>query len=342
MYGYLGAVVWDPMAGSGTTLVEASVAGMPSVGTDINPIATLVARAKTQLLNDLALQQIASVREQCLSLATLLKHDHGAASRLIADSELPAIPNRDHWFHKHSSRELVMLKRTIECFATSQAAHDLCFAAMSAVIVAVSYQDSETRWRATARPWLPGDALEKFGGRLTSAVAAVHKYAEKARAPAEVHTADARHATVEDSSVDLVITSPPYANSHDYYLYNKLRMFWLGYDVHSVQASEIGSRNRHSDKKESISTYFSSLAGVLTRIRHALRPTGRAVLVVGDAVIRGELIDMRAEIPSIARPLGLDLEFATAFAHRRFNSTFTPGFGTTHHKQTHVLVFAPR
>jgi hypothetical protein len=118
-------------------------------------------------------------------------------------------------------------------------------------------------------------------------------------------------------------------------------MFWLGYDVQPVQASEIGSRNRHSDKKESISTYFSGLAGVLTRIRHALRPTGRAVLVVGDAVIRGEFADMRAEIPRVARPLGLDLEFATAFAHRRFNSTFTPGFGTTQHKQTHVLVFAP-
>jgi DNA modification methylase len=339
MYGHEGAVVWDPMVGSGTTLVEASVAGMPSIGTDINPIATLVARAKTQLLDHEAVQQVDAVREQCEVLAALLESDPSAAPRLVFDCELPDIPNRDHWFHRQTSRELVMVMRSIEALATVEAARDLCCAAMSAVLVAVSYQDSETRWRATVRPWLPAEAVGRFLGRLVSSVAAVEEYADKARARVEVCTIDARDAPLKESSVDLVVTSPPYANSHDYYLYNKLRMFWLGYDVRSVQESEIGSRNRHSDKKESIETYFSSLAGVLARVQHVLRPDGRAILVVGDAVIRGEFFDMSEKIPEVASRVGLELEFATAFEHRRFNSAFRRGFGTKHHKQTRVLVF---
>jgi len=41
------AVLVDPFCGSGTTLVEARAAGLRAVGTDLNPLAVLVARAKT-------------------------------------------------------------------------------------------------------------------------------------------------------------------------------------------------------------------------------------------------------------------------------------------------------
>lgn len=341
VYGHEGAVVWDPMAGSGTTLVEACIAGMPSIGTDINPIATLIARAKTQVLDDGALREIDSVRRHCAELAMLLDDSPDAAIRLVPHDELPLIPNRDHWFHENTSRELVMIRRSIGVSVNEPAAKDLCCAAMSAILVAASYQDSETRWRAVARPWVAGETLGRFVGRLVASVAAVRQFAHKARAIVDVRTSDARHVQLEKNSVDLVVSSPPYANSHDYYLYNKLRMFWLGYDVGSVQDAEIGSRNRHSDKKEPIDTYLSSLADVMSSVSDALRPDGRAILIVGDAVIRGEFFDMSKELPKALDNVGLRLEFATAFAHRRFNSTFTRGFGTQQEKQTRVLVFTP-
>ena len=40
-------IIADLFAGCGTTLVEAKVHGIASVGTDINPIATLITRVKT-------------------------------------------------------------------------------------------------------------------------------------------------------------------------------------------------------------------------------------------------------------------------------------------------------
>src|SRR5574338_853686 len=39
--------ILDPFCGSGTVLVEARAAGLRTIGTDLNPLAVLIARAKT-------------------------------------------------------------------------------------------------------------------------------------------------------------------------------------------------------------------------------------------------------------------------------------------------------
>jgi len=41
-------VVFDPFCGSGVTLLQASVNGHKSIGFDINPLALLIAKVKTQ------------------------------------------------------------------------------------------------------------------------------------------------------------------------------------------------------------------------------------------------------------------------------------------------------
>src|ERR671915_2425864 len=46
-YAKPGAVVWDPFAGSGTTLVEANAFGAHSAGSDVSAFNCLLAAAKT-------------------------------------------------------------------------------------------------------------------------------------------------------------------------------------------------------------------------------------------------------------------------------------------------------
>jgi site-specific DNA-methyltransferase (cytosine-N4-specific) len=154
--------------------------------------------------------------------------------------------------------------------------------------------------------------------------------------------ADARSLPLEDGSIDLVVTSPPYANSHDYYLYNKLRMFWLGADVRSVQDAEIGSRNKHSDLKQPIASYLEAMAQCLAEIARTLRTGGHAVIVVADAVIRGTLFDMGAEFSSLASDAGLSRVDTISFDHKPMNSLFSKDFGSKMSKATHVLVLQAR
>ena len=38
------------------------------------------------------------------------------------------------------------------------------------------------------------------------------------------------------------MTSPPYPNAYEYWLYHKYRMYWLGMDPIAVRQQEIGAR----------------------------------------------------------------------------------------------------
>ena len=66
--------ILDPFCGSGVTLVEAQIRGLKSVGIDLNPIACLISKVKTQnlpadFLN--AADHCVNLREKDLSLQAL-------------------------------------------------------------------------------------------------------------------------------------------------------------------------------------------------------------------------------------------------------------------------------
>ncbi|HVD38999.1 MAG TPA: DNA methyltransferase [Solirubrobacterales bacterium] len=323
-----GDLVWDPMCGSGTTLVEAALADRPAIGGDLNPIAVLVARAKTTMLRDAELAEVRALAADLIA----------AAQKGTPTAAVPDFPNRDHWFEPHVSSELAEGLHRIEAL-DSENALTVARCAFSAIVVPVSNQESETRWSAKRTEAVPGRVLLRLAKRLQDSADQLEAAGPSFSCAVDVRLEDARKTSVPPESAQLVVTSPPYANSHDYYLYNKLRMFWLGYDVREVQEAEIGSRNRHSDKGESVESYLGAMADVIAEIQRKIVAGGHIAVVIGDAVIRKEFFDMGALISDLAVGLGLTLDRQISFDHRRFNSTFQRGFGTRLAKQTHVLVF---
>jgi site-specific DNA-methyltransferase (cytosine-N4-specific) len=324
-YSRPGSVVMDPMNGSGTTVVEAAVLGRPAIGVDVNPIACLAASAKTARLSD------AERRELGALVARLRRGD------LDFGVPLPPFHNRAHWFSDHVSEELAACVAAID-ETTTGSARVVSRACLSAIVVGASNQESETRWAAKHNPILRGEVARRLANRLEESENRLAALEAETPAPVTVVRADARSLPLRDDSVDLVVTSPPYANSHDYYLYNKLRMFWLGYDVASVQSAEIGSRNKHSDKKLEIDHYDESMQFVVNEMARVLKPGGFTAIVVADAVVRGTFFDMGERFEGFLSRSGLVLREHVMFGHRDFNSTFQRGFGTTHEKLTHVLV----
>lgn len=328
-FGRIDLPVLDPMCGSGTTLVEAALAGHRSIGVDLNPIAVLAATAKTTCIDE--------PTQQALNLfASRLRADAADSARACARALPPEFQNRLKWFAPHVSVELA---HALDLADTLDAkARTLARAAVSAVSVAVSNQESETRWCAKPKSVLRGKALIRIADKIDAGVARAREFMQLATGDVQVVRSDTRALPIGDESVGTIVTSPPYANSHDYYLYNKLRMFVLGYDVAQVQAAEIGSRNRHSDLKAPVEHYLDAMGRALGEWERVLVPGGCAAVVVGDAVIRGVLYDMGTEFTALASGAGLNLESRYCFAHRQFNSTFQRGFGTKLQKLTHVLI----
>lgn len=329
-----GESIWDPMCGSGTSLVEAALTGRHAIGSDINPIAVLASQAKTTPLSNRSRDEIRGLLLRMRVESTLWP-----GGRPDREPTLPEFHNRDHWFTPRASRELGLILQEIEAMETD-GARRLALCAFSAIIVAVSNQEGETRWRARPRELEPGAVFARYAAKLRASLAAAESYARKAKADVEVCRWDVRRRGMPDREVDLIVTSPPYANTHDYYLYNKLRMFWLGEDAKAVQEAEIGSRNRHSDRGAGIGDYLDAMQQAMRNMKRALRHGGRMILVVGDGMIRGELYSMDRLIPPLARSLEMSLEEHFSFDHRLYNTALHNGFETTRTgKLTHVLIF---
>lgn len=334
-----GHVVLDPMCGSGTTLVEAALEGRRAIGVDINPIAVLVSTAKTTRLRPIEEESLVELAKRLARMSERLKQSKDSLTSLLPEVDLPQFRNRELWFDGLALRELAFAKREI-LDLPSDGARVVALCAFSAMVVPLSNQESETQWRAKPREIPRGTVTGRLAAKISDSVTRLQELQSLDPEAAMACEGDARRLPLREASIDAVVTSPPYANTHDYYLYNKLRMFWLGYDVSRVQDAEIGSRNRHSDKKESVSAYLTSMEDVLREISRVLKDEGIAVLVVADALIRGVVYSMDELLRAAALQVGLRLQEAYQFEHGPFNASFQRGFGRVSDKKTHVLAFS--
>lgn len=305
-----GTSVLDPFCGSGTALVESQRVGIESVGIDLNPIACLMSRVKTQPCpND-------------------LEGEARAVQKLARDvaPSVPSIPNLDHWFRHDIQEELARLTTAIADAPAE--VRDCLHLALSSIIVRVSNQESDTRYAAINKDIDAanvGDWFIRAARRISDALSGL----EYPLVPARVIEGNTLEITPEQigTPVGMVITSPPYPNAYEYWLYHKYRMWWLGYDPLSVKEHEIGARahffkkNHHTKEHfvEQMKHTFSLLDKVVVR-------KGFVCFVVGRSRIHGEIIN-NAEIVEQA---GFEKGFVRHFATERVVSANRKSFNLSH------------
>ena len=144
-------IVLDPFCGSGTTLLEACIAGRKSIGIDSNPVAALISRAKTTALTVCEQEQILSIANR-LSKMDLTE---------IKAAWIPAVQNLEHWFQKNVITELSWLKQFIlDNSSGNLQVFLLCI--FSSIIVKVSNQESNTRYAAIEKNLTEGAVIAAF------------------------------------------------------------------------------------------------------------------------------------------------------------------------------------
>jgi hypothetical protein len=341
-YSREGDMVLDPFCGSGTTLLEAQIRGRWTRGVDLNPVATLIASVKTTVLaNDderKAEEFIGYLKD------IMLRREQDPRWLPEGKSiEAPRFPNIDHWFAANVKRELAFLLHALSDFSTDAGSADFLKLCFSAIIVRMSNQDSETRWVARAKGLPDSSVLRAFVDKSIQnleRMRALKVIMEGRPHRAQVSTGDVREVLqdIPAASTDLIVTSPPYLNSFDYYLYHKLRMFWLGFDHRKVQAHELGSRNRHCDLNECPEVFVLAMKDVARHLHGVLRAHGACALIVGDSIYRGALLKMDGLYENIMAETGFSLEDKVSFNQRRYSRSFTPNYQTMV-KESHILIF---
>lgn len=330
-------IVLDPFCGSGTTLLEACIAGRKSIGIDSNPVATLISRAKTTALNKKELQKIEAI---------ILQLDKMSYTS-VCEGWIPAIQNLSHWFQPSVITELSWLRQFILDNSTGNLqVFLLCI--FSSIIVNVSNQESNTRYAAIDKHFIEGTVINTFLRKLKQEYKRIAQLSEMRtvikNTPKIIHGSTDRITSdlVSDSSVDIVITSPPYANSYDYYLYHKWRMAWLGYDIKKVQNDEIGSRHEHSSKKAPISVFENKMIPVMKNISRMLKPNKLAYFFVGDSIIAGEFFDMEKCFKEMAEKADFAFVDSSKYAMESISRSFREKkYSDSEKKMQHILVFEP-
>jgi DNA modification methylase len=269
-----GSKILDPFCGSGTTLLEGYLNGYQSYGCDVNPVATMVARAKSRVLDedpDVVSEIVASV----LSAIDDAPNSFPAKLDQFVKDNLDEIGK---WFADPVARKINWLLKTIRK-GSEGVIRDFLEAVLSSIIREVSQQDpTDLRIRYRKEMLSDADVLGLFSAQLTLQFSRIEKFwkvrghAPNPFFPSTICPGDNRSkATYDamgltDDSVDMVVTSPPYAMALPYIDTDRLSMLVLfglgGSERRPIEQTLIGSREITGGIKKKIEEDFLGTSGL--------------------------------------------------------------------------------
>jgi len=293
-----GATVLDPFCGSGTVLVEAMIAGRRAVGTDLNPIAVRLATLKTTLRDGPWVEALVLAAHDVAAFADERRLRRAGATRRYPPEDVEA-------FDPHVLLELDSLRAGIAKQGDADV-RGVLELVLSAILVKVSRRASDTSAAASPRRIAAGFPARLFARKTEELARRMTELAALVPAgtpPARVSLDDAtRLRTVGASTVDAVITSPPYVATYDYLAHHALRMRWLGLDAKAFAAGEMGARRRYAklDADGARTAWTRELASALRALSRVCRKGARVVLVVADSAVDGQALRADALVDAVA------------------------------------------
>ena len=331
-------VVLDPFCGSGTTIVEDLLLRRFGIGIEINPIGALVSKVKTTPLSDKQILYIMQFLKELEIIKKILLSKYQNNNFFQCNDKyeynLPDLadtlnfPNKFHWFKKDVLDAILQIKNKIDDIDDMDV-RDFLLVALSSIIVMVSNQESETRYAAIDKDINIEAVFILFKNKVKDMTRRMQEFNSSVSKDVygKIYRKDSRFIDfIPENSVDFIITSPPYPNTYDYYLYHKLRMVILGFDYKYVQKNEIGSRHKHSSKREDISTYVHSVKQCFQNFAKILKPGHYFAIIIGDSVIRSKKYDGYDLIKNIASSTRFEVTQHISYdldgVSRLFNKSF--------------------
>jgi len=273
--------VLDPFVGSGTVAVEAVRRGVAFTGIDISRVALEIVWTRTRIWPPDRCRRIESAGNRIDKLA-----------RSHRDESFPIPPwaeSVSDWFDPHTLGEIGLLKVLVDEESDADVRRALT-CVLSSLLVKLSKQvsDSITLIDLMPRRWLRGAAFRLFREKCSELTKSLlllssdlHKRGVKPIEP-DLRLGDSRK--VELPPADLILTSPPYPGTYDYFGHHTLRFALYGGGGELAHRGEIGSRSERAVR------YREDLKVVLERLRKALVPDGNIVLMLGDGFVGEERV----------------------------------------------------
>lgn len=231
----VGSTVFDPFCGSGTTVLEAFLNGMTGVGCDMHPLAVKIASTKVGVLT----VEPAKCEQAIVQVLDRLKSSRRGPLQDTGQFKADVLDEIFSWFPEPVVYKLNWLLSIIRAVDVA-AVREFVEVILSSIIRDVSQQDPRDLRIRRRKPSLEdAPAIELFTNRLSEQLERLRDFWRASRYW-PVHTqspritvGDSRQADtfrnlgLEPGSVDLVVTSPPYATALPYIDTDRLSLLVL-------------------------------------------------------------------------------------------------------------------
>ncbi len=248
-YGTKKQMLLDPFCGSGTTLVEARLAGLNSVGYDVNPTARFMSQAKCQNYDIPRLGSFCKRLDSALDSMELINWGTAVKGSGFTRDQIKT------WYPNKTIREIASSLELIDITDSELGRNNknrlFARVALSDCLREVSIQRMNEwknyrvkGWRLADMDDLYQELTPLFKEKLHSNLMDVNSYIDKLKDESmydstradldQVNCVDTEKFTfIPDEGVDLVVTSPPYGDSPTTVAYEQFSWqtnVWLGLD----------------------------------------------------------------------------------------------------------------
>lgn len=339
-YSSEGDWILDPFGGCGTTLVESKLNGRNSMGIDINDIAVLISKTK---ISEISPKKLETNNQKILNKITNLKVQKNYYK--LANERLK------YWFKKNQFNKLMELYNLLRKVQDKKIKNFyLCCFSNILKNCSIWYSKSIKPMRDPNK--LDQDPFLIFKKHLTFMTDKNKEFFNRLNKSCRnkitciMKKGDARNLSIENNSIDLVITSPPYFTSYEYAELHQLSTLWFGFatDMNEIKDKFIGTAFRKdininfeskladktikmlSKKDRSLAkhatNYFSDLKLCYEEIYRILKNEGRACIIIGNTEYKEIKVKNMETSLELLEMRGFKLE---RIIKRRLSSkTFTP------------------
>lgn len=338
-----GDTVLDPFGGTGTVALEAILCGRSALFADVNPLARLIASVKTARID----------AETLNSACSRLRHRLAVGADRRKKSNDPNVVNLEYWFAPNVRRALSEIKAAVALETDASCRHlfEVCLSTTCRKLSNADPRLSVPVFCEEKTGLKRADVLREFFFHLSTNCLRLESFESLAHegCQAECVGSDARMlcapSSIEElgserlpaSSIQLIVTSPPYVGAQKYIRASSLSLGWLGFaeagQLKALENKSIGrehlpsidcsmppitglekadralKRAHKTNKLRShiAATYIDEMRAAILEMARVLKPGGHLVLVVGNNMVCGRPFFTADYLAELCAEAGLNL-----------------------------------
>lgn len=238
-----GETVLDPMAGSGTTNIEAALMGINSIAIDVSPFCQFMIKTKYEAL---------TIELKSLENTTF------DSRKIFGFFTNGNVLERINKIEDNNKRKI----------------YDLAFLAF---LDALGYSKRVTK---SNHQQLFDKVLPRYIETVKSFLSNPYFEQGKIGSLKILSDSDALKMKIEKDSMNCVITSPPYSFAIDYAENDRDQLEFLGYDADELKNKLIGLKGKTKNQK--LQNYFSDMDTFCSQVSHVLKQGKYFVIIIGS------------------------------------------------------------